>query len=49
MRASLMPFFAQTDPTTENQQGNDMGTQYRSGIYYHSDAQKAAGEKVLFH
>ena len=28
------------DPTTLNRQGNDVGTQYRSGIYYHSDEQK---------
>lgn len=42
----LDAFFAQTDPTTVNQQGNDMGSQYRSGIYYYNDAQKAIGEKV---
>lgn len=42
----LDAFFAQTDPTTTNQQGNDMGTQYRSGIYYYNDAQKAIGEQV---
>ena len=30
------------NPTTLNMQGNDVGTQYRSGIYYHSEAQKAA-------
>lgn len=29
------------DPTTLNQQGNDVGTQYRSGIYYHSEEQRA--------
>src|SRR5207302_5826474 len=28
------------DPTTLNRQGNDVGTQYRSGIYYHNDEQK---------
>ena len=32
------------DPTTLNRQGNDSGTQYRSAIYYHSDAQKVTAE-----
>lgn len=32
------------DPTTLNRQGNDVGTQYRSVIYYHSDAQKSTAE-----
>jgi peptide-methionine (S)-S-oxide reductase len=32
------------DPTTLNKQGNDVGTQYRSAIYYHSDAQKTVAE-----
>lgn len=40
-------FFDRTDPTTKNRQGNDMGTQYRSGIYYHSDEQKSAAEKAI--
>ena len=35
------------DPTTLNRQGNDRGTQYRSVIYYHNDAQKATAEEVL--
>lgn len=39
-------FFELHDPTTLNRQGNDVGTQYRSGIYYQTDAQKAAAEKV---
>ena len=41
-------FFQRVDPTTLNQQGNDRGTQYRSGIYYHNEAQEAAAEKVGF-
>ncbi len=42
----LHVFFELHDPTTLNRQGNDAGTQYRSGIYYISDAQKAVAEKV---
>ncbi len=34
------------DPTTLNRQGNDVGTQYRSVIFYHNEAQKEAAEKV---
>ncbi|WP_149139887.1 peptide-methionine (S)-S-oxide reductase MsrA [Gemmobacter caeruleus] len=38
----LLEFFFQIhDPTTPNRQGNDLGSSYRSGIYYGSDAQKA--------
>lgn len=33
------------DPTSLNQQGNDAGTQYRSAIFYYTDAQKAVAEK----
>lgn len=40
-RALLEFFFQIHDPTTVNRQGNDLGTSYRSGIYYLSDAQKA--------
>lgn len=38
-------FWRLHDPTQLNRQGADVGTQYRSGIYYHSDAQKDAAEK----
>jgi peptide-methionine (S)-S-oxide reductase len=36
----LEVFFQVHDPTTLNRQGGDVGTQYRSGIYYHNDEQK---------
>ncbi|HVF10098.1 MAG TPA: peptide-methionine (S)-S-oxide reductase MsrA [Abditibacteriaceae bacterium] len=35
------------DPTTLNRQGADVGTQYRSAIFYHNDAQKKAAQKVI--
>lgn len=37
------------DPTTLNRQGNDVGTQYRSVIFYHNEQQKEAAEKVGRH
>jgi peptide-methionine (S)-S-oxide reductase len=43
----LAIFFATHDPTTPNRQGNDVGTQYRSGIYWHDEAQKPVIERVL--
>ena len=46
-RDLLNVFFAIHDPTTLNRQGNDVGTQYRSAIYYHSDEQKKAAEEVI--
>lgn len=41
----LEVFWHLHDPTTLNRQGNDVGTQYRSAIFYHSDAQKEVAEK----
>ena len=38
-------FWVSHDPTTLNQQGADVGTQYRSAIYYHSDSQKVMAKK----
>src|SRR3990167_9340566 len=40
-------FFHLHNPTTKNQQGADVGTQYRSAIFYHSEEQKQSAEKVL--
>ena len=40
-------FFVIHDPTTLNRQGNDAGTQYRSGVFYHSAAQKTTAEQVI--
>ena len=43
---NLLEIFWKThDPTTMNQQGNDVGPQYRSVIYYHNDAQKLIAEQ----
>ncbi len=41
----LEVFWETHDPTTLNRQGNDVGTQYRSGIYYHNAEQKEKAEK----
>ena len=42
----LLEFFRIHDPTTANRQGNDVGTQYRSAIFYTTDAQKQVAEAV---
>ncbi len=45
--AALLEFFFRAhDPTTMNRQGNDIGSQYRSAIFYHDEAQRKAAEKM---
>jgi peptide-methionine (S)-S-oxide reductase len=46
-RQILEIFFVVHDPTQLNRQGNDVGTQYRSGIYYTTDEQKQAAEDIV--
>jgi peptide-methionine (S)-S-oxide reductase len=46
-RDILQIFFAIHDPTTLNRQGNDVGTQYRSVIYTHSDVQQATAQTLI--
>lgn len=41
----LQVFWKTHDPTTMNRQGNDVGTQYRSAIFYHNEEQKTVAEK----
>ena len=43
----LEVFFMTHNPTTLNRQGTDVGTQYRSAIFYHSEKQKEIAEKVI--
>lgn len=46
-RDLLNVFFAIHDPTTLNRQGADVGTQYRSAIFYHDDEQKRTAEELI--
>jgi peptide-methionine (S)-S-oxide reductase len=46
-REILEIFFSIHDPTTLNRQGADVGTQYRSAIFYHSEQQKAIAEELI--
>jgi peptide-methionine (S)-S-oxide reductase len=46
-REILEIFFSVHDPTTLNRQGADVGTQYRSAIFYHSNKQKTISEEVI--
>lgn len=45
----LEVFFKTHDPTTLNRQGNDIGTQYRSSVFYLNEGQKQATEKMIDH
>ena len=47
LREILEIFFTIHDPTTLNRQGNDVGTQYRSGIYWHDEGQLDVARAVL--
>ena len=47
LREVLEIFFSIHDPTSLNRQGNDVGTQYRSGIYFHSAEQERVAREVL--
>jgi peptide-methionine (S)-S-oxide reductase len=46
-RELLDVFFAIHDPTTKDRQGNDIGEQYRSVIFFHSDVQRATAEAAI--
>jgi len=46
-RNILQVFFATHDPTTLNRQGADVGTQYRSAVFYHSSSQKETAESMI--
>ncbi|QOL26968.1 peptide-methionine (S)-S-oxide reductase MsrA [Thalassotalea sp. LPB0316] len=46
-REILEIFFALHDPTQLNRQGNDVGTQYRSAVFYHNDEQRVLAEQII--
>ncbi|MCS6774930.1 MAG: peptide-methionine (S)-S-oxide reductase MsrA [Chloroherpetonaceae bacterium] len=46
-RELLEVFFTTHDPTTLNRQGNDVGTQYRSAVFYHSEEQRRIAREVI--
>ncbi|MBP7844870.1 MAG: peptide-methionine (S)-S-oxide reductase MsrA [Proteobacteria bacterium] len=46
LESLLKEFFRMHDPTTSNRQGNDVGSQYRSAIFYFTEEQKLTAEKV---
>lgn len=46
-REILDVFFTVHDPTTLNRQGNDVGTQYRSAVFYHSDEQRRIATETI--
>lgn len=47
LRDLLAVFFASHDPTTLNRQGNDIGTQYRSGVFYTTESQRNTVSEVI--
>ena len=44
--ALLLAYFYVIDPTVQNRQGNDIGTQYQTGVYYTNDAAKETVERI---
>jgi len=46
-RDLLRVFFSLHDPTTLNRQGADVGTQYRSAIFYHDESQRAEADEII--
>ena len=46
-RDILKVFFVMHDPTTRNRQGPDIGTQYRSAVFFHDDAQRDVAAEVI--